>query len=85
MQITFAASECTPFAKTGGLADVVGALPRELVKLGHQVAVFLPFYARVRKHIGGEPKYAIQSLTIPFRSYNRFVGVVDAGKRDGVQ
>jgi len=49
MQITFAASECTPFAKTGGLADVVGALPRELVKLGHEVTVFLPFYARVRR------------------------------------
>ena len=67
----------------------MGALPRELVKLGHKVTVFLPFYARVRKHIerdgGGEPQYAIRSLTIPFRSYNRFVGVVDAGKRDGVQ
>ena len=89
MQITFAASEATPFAKTGGLADVVGALPRELAKLGHRVTVFLPFYARVRRliesHGGGEPKYAIRSLTIPFRYYNRFVGVVDAGQRDGAQ
>ena len=85
MQIAFAASECTPFAKTGGLADVVGALPRELVKLGHQVSVYLPFYPRVRNHIEGEPRYAIRSLTIPFRSYNRFVGVVDGGMRDGVQ
>jgi starch synthase len=89
MKITFAASEATPFAKTGGLADVVGALPRELAKLGHQVTVFLPFYSRVRKQIesdeGGEPQSAIQSLTIPFRYYNRFAGVVDAGKREGVQ
>jgi starch synthase len=85
MQIAFAASECTPFAKSGGLADVVGALPRELVKLGHEVSVYLPFYARVRRHIEGEPKYLVRSLTIPFRSYNRFVGVVDGGKRDGVQ
>jgi len=85
MQIVFAASECTPFAKTGGLADVVGALPHELVKLGHKVSVFLPFYARVRRHIGGEPQYAIRSLTIPFRSYNRFAGIVDGGQRDGVQ
>jgi starch synthase len=85
MKITFAASEATPFAKTGGLADVVGALPRELVKLGHQVTVFLPFYSRVRKQIESEPHYAIQSLTIPFRYYNRFAGVVDAGKREGVQ
>jgi starch synthase len=85
MQITFAASECAPLAKTGGLADVVGALPRELVKLGHRVTVYLPFYARVRRQLKREPKYAARSLTIPFRYYNRFVGVVDGGKRDGVQ
>ncbi|MGA9063206.1 MAG: glycogen synthase GlgA [Terracidiphilus sp.] len=85
MQIAFAAPECTPFAKTGGLADVVGALPRELVKLGHEVSVYLPFYARVRRHIEGEPQYAIRSLTIPFRYFNRFVSIVDGGKRDGVQ
>ncbi len=76
---------CTPLAKTGGLADVVGALPPELVKLGHQVSVYLPFYARMRQQIEGEPKIAVRSITIPFRSYNRFVGVVDGGKRDGVQ
>jgi len=85
MQIAFAASECTPFAKTGGLADVVGALPRELVKLGAKVSVYLPFYARVRRHIEGEPKVVVRSLTIPFRYYNRFAGVVDGGQRDGVQ
>jgi len=87
MKITFAASEATPFAKTGGLADVVGALPSELVKLGHEVTVFLPFYTRVRRLLEGEgePKYAIRSLTMPFRYYNRFVGVVDAGRRNGVQ
>ncbi len=85
MQITFAASESTPLAKTGGLADVVGALPPELVKLGHQVKVFLPFYARIRQCIQGEPNYAVRSITIPFSSYNRFAGVVNGGKRDGVQ
>ena len=85
MQIAFAASESTPLAKTGGLADVVGALPPELVKLGHQVTVYLPFYARIRQRIEGEPKYAVRSITIPFSTYNRFAGVVDGGKRDGVQ
>jgi starch synthase len=85
MQIAFAASECTPFAKSGGLADVVGALPPELAKLGHQVSVFLPFYARVRRQIEGEPKYVIRSLTIPFQYYNRFVGIVDGGRREEVQ
>jgi starch synthase len=85
MQITFAASESTPLAKTGGLADVVGALPPELVKLGHQVTVYLPFYARIRRLIEGEPKIVARSITIPFNSYNRFIDVVDGGKRDGVQ
>jgi starch synthase len=85
MHIVFAASECVPFAKTGGLADVVGALPPELKKLGHEVTVYLPLYAGVRSHIEGEWKYAARSITIPFEYYNRFVGIVDGGKREGVQ
>ncbi len=85
MKIVFAASESAPLAKSGGLADVVGALPRELVRLGHEVSVFLPFYARVRKYIDDEPRYALRSITIPFRYFNRFAGVVDGGRRDGVQ
>ena len=90
MHIAFAASECIPFAKTGGLADVAGALPREIARLGHRVAVYMPLYARVRTRIekeraGAELEYAIRSLTIPFRYYNRFAGIVDGGTRDGVQ
>ena len=85
MHIVFAASECVPYAKVGGLAEVVGALPPELVKLGHEVTVYLPLYASVRPHIQGEWKYAVRSITIPFEDYNRFVGIVDGGKRDGVQ
>lgn len=85
MKIVFAASECTPFAKTGGLADVVGALPQELAKLGHEVTVYLPLYTRIRKFIQGRPRYAIRSLTIPFRFYNHFAGIVDGGKRNGVR
>jgi starch synthase len=85
MHIVFAASECVPFAKTGGLADVVGALPREMVKLDHEATVYLPLYARVRPMLEGKGKIAVRSITIPFRYYNRFVSVVDGGKRDGVQ
>jgi starch synthase len=48
MRILFVASEALPYAKTGGLADVIEALPRALVKLGHEVAVLLPRYRGVK-------------------------------------
>src|ERR1700685_1050865 len=48
MNILMVASEATPFAKTGGLADVLGALPRALVERGEQVAVVLPAYRENR-------------------------------------
>jgi starch synthase len=85
MRIVFVASECVPFAKTGGLADVVGTLPQQLVKLGHEVTVYLPLYAAVRPHLEAERKYAVSSITIPFQHYNRFVGIVDGGTRNGVK
>lgn len=44
MRIVMASSEMTPFAKTGGLADVLGALPHALARRGHEVSVFLPLY-----------------------------------------
>ena len=43
-KVLLATSEATPFAKTGGLADVCGTLPRELKKLGHEVTLILPGY-----------------------------------------
>lgn len=44
MKILFAASEAVPFAKTGGLADVIGSLPKELVRQGLDVRVIMPKY-----------------------------------------
>ena len=44
LRIVIASPEAVPFAKTGGLADVCGALPKALAKLGHQVKVILPKY-----------------------------------------
>ncbi len=44
MKIVFAASEVFPFAKAGGLADVAGALPKNIAGLGHEVKVFMPKY-----------------------------------------
>ena len=47
-RVLMVASEAAPFAKTGGLADVMGSLPPALVKLGQQVAVVIPRYASAR-------------------------------------
>ncbi len=46
MKILFAASECVPFVKTGGLADVIGALPQALREKGEDVCVILPLYKK---------------------------------------
>ncbi|HEU0265510.1 MAG TPA: glycogen/starch synthase, partial [Geobacterales bacterium] len=49
MRILVMASEVAPFARTGGLADVSGALPRALKERGHDVRVILPFYRQIEK------------------------------------
>ena len=56
MRILMVASEAVPFAKTGGLADVVGALPRALVRLGHDVDVVMPRYRGI---LAGEPHMSL--------------------------
>jgi starch synthase len=47
VKIAIAASEVSPFAKTGGLADVIGALPKALHDLGCEVKVFIPKYSTI--------------------------------------
>ena len=81
MHVAFVASECVPFSKTGGLADVVGALPRALAAAGHQVSVYLPRY-RQTKLIGGQT--VVRSITIPFDDQYRFCSVVTDGNHSGV-
>ncbi len=82
MNIVFAASECVPFSKTGGLADVVGALPKALAELGHSVSVYLPKYRQTKLEAS---KVLLPSVTVPFDDQYRFCSVLDGGRRDGVQ
>ena len=49
MKLALIASEVNPLAKTGGLADVTGSLPRELAQLGQNVCVFMPYYKMVNE------------------------------------
>ena len=62
MKISLLSSEAVPFAKTGGLGDVVTALGKELVKLGHEVTLFMPLYPG----ISVAPTRVISPLTLRF-------------------
>jgi len=80
MKILFVASEGLPFSKTGGLADVVEALPQTLVMMGHEVAVVLPRYRGTKVSA-----LVLPSLTIPMGEQLRFPAVADGTLVSGVR
>jgi starch synthase len=82
VHIAFVASECVPFSKTGGLADVVGALPGALAALGHQVSVYVPRYRQTKLP---DAQKAVRSITIPFDDQYRFCSVLAGGNTNGVR
>jgi starch synthase len=66
LKLCIVASEMVPFSKTGGLADAVGALARQLAMAGHEVRAFLPLYASVRSEFGGlMPVPQAQNIAVP--------------------
>jgi starch synthase len=79
MKVLFVASEGLPFSKTGGLADVIEALPRSLVSLGHEIAVLLPRYHNTKADAVAAP-----GLTIPMGDALRFPAILDGGVLRGV-
>jgi starch synthase len=82
VKVAFVASEGVPFSKTGGLADVVGALPKALATLGYEVEVILPRY---RSTPQGPSVPHARSLTLPLGSGYKFAGVQDGGRAHQVQ
>lgn len=82
MKIALVASEGIPFSKTGGLADVVGALPKALAALGHDVEVILPRY---RVTLPGAPVPCAQSLTLPLGMGYKFAAAQDGARAHSVQ
>ena len=81
MHIAFVASECVPFSKTGGLADVIGALPRALAAAGHEVSVYVPRYRLTRIP---QERTVLQSITVPFDDRYRFASILSGAGYPGV-
>jgi starch synthase len=71
MRVIFASSEVVPYSKTGGLADVAGALPRALARIGCDISVVTPRYTGLGKRHGdvvdnGRGEVFINDLSVPF-------------------
>ena len=82
MKILFTASECVPFVKTGGLADVVGALAPVLAKKGHDVRVILPLYTLIDQKWQSQMEYVL-SFDVQLGWRRQYCGI-QALKKDGV-
>ena len=79
MKILYAAFELAPFTKVGGLADVMGALPKFIEKYGHEIAIFTPFIGSIDRN-----KYKIEDvenskLTLQF-GYATYTFTLKMGK-----
>lgn len=82
MKILFTASECVPFVKTGGLADVVGALAPVLAKQGHDVRVILPMYTAIPQKWQSQMEYLLD-FEVQLGWRRQYCGV-QILKKDGV-
>ncbi|MBR5721026.1 MAG: glycogen synthase, partial [Clostridia bacterium] len=76
MKILFAASECFPFVVTGGLGDVIGALPKALKKLNqnNDVRVVLPLYSDIPQEIKDKISF-VKSITVKLSWRNQYCGI----------
>uniref|UniRef100_A0A0E0K566 starch synthase n=1 Tax=Oryza punctata TaxID=4537 RepID=A0A0E0K566_ORYPU len=79
MNVIVVASECSPFCKTGGLGDVVGALPKALARRGHRVMVVIPRYGEYAeaKDLGVRKRYRVAGQDSEVSYFHAFIDGVD--------
>lgn len=73
MKVLFVSAEAAPYAKAGGLADVVGALPLALQNLGIDARIMMPYYQQI--DVLPRPELVLQSLEVPFAGQQELVRV----------
>jgi starch synthase len=74
VKVLFTVSECVPFIKSGGLADVAGSLPKELQSLGTDVRIMLPKYGKISTAFGNQMK-KIKEFTVQVGWRNQYCGI----------
>ncbi|OKP96546.1 glycogen synthase GlgA [Paenibacillus sp. P46E] len=74
MKVLFAAAEAHPFVKTGGLADVIGALPKALKSAGVDVRVILPKYRGISEKFVSQMEH-VAVLSVPIGWRNQYCGI----------
>ncbi|MBQ3514467.1 MAG: glycogen synthase [Lachnospiraceae bacterium] len=73
-RVLFVASECVPFIKTGGLADVIGALPKMMNRNEYDIRVFLPFYTCIPQELRDEAEF-VTHFYMNYTGRDEYVGI----------
>lgn len=83
LKILFATPEAVPFAKTGGLADVSGALPKFLKRFGCEIILMIPYY-RMVKNSGHPIEYMAKEIEVPFKDEVLYSEIYHSKLNDGI-
>ncbi len=79
MKILYAAAEASPFIKVGGLGDVMGGLPLELCRMGHDARVVIPLYSQIKDELKNEMEF-IASIGVPLGWRMSYCGIFKCEK-----